>query len=104
MRDYTVHTYNEQLADYVYSRLLAEAARRFRAVLAATAIYALGTGDFNGDGRSDILWQNDSGAVAIWDVNGTSAIATPVISNPGPLDTFRLPELARSRPRGELGV
>jgi hypothetical protein len=31
----TVHTYNEQLADYVYSRL-AETARRFRAVLAAT--------------------------------------------------------------------
>ena len=36
LRNYTVHTYNEQLADYVYSRL-AEAARRFRAVLAATA-------------------------------------------------------------------
>jgi hypothetical protein len=37
LRNYTVHTYNEQLADYVYSRL-AETARRFRAVLAATAI------------------------------------------------------------------
>jgi hypothetical protein len=37
LRNYTVHTYNEQLADYVYSRL-AEAARRFCAVLAATAI------------------------------------------------------------------
>ena len=35
--NYTVHTYSEQLADYVYSRL-AEAARRFHAVLAATAI------------------------------------------------------------------
>jgi hypothetical protein len=35
LRNYTVHTYNEQLADYVYSRL-AEAARSFRAVLAAT--------------------------------------------------------------------
>jgi len=35
LRNYTVHTYNEQLADYVYSRL-AETARRFRAVLAAT--------------------------------------------------------------------
>jgi hypothetical protein len=34
---YTVHTYNGQLAEYVYSRL-AEAARRFRAVLDATAI------------------------------------------------------------------
>jgi nucleotidyltransferase substrate binding protein (TIGR01987 family) len=37
LRNYTVHTYNEQLADYVYSRL-AKAALRFRAVLAATEI------------------------------------------------------------------
>jgi nucleotidyltransferase substrate binding protein (TIGR01987 family) len=37
LRNYTVHTYNEQLADYVYSRL-AETARRFRTVLAGTAI------------------------------------------------------------------
>jgi nucleotidyltransferase substrate binding protein (TIGR01987 family) len=36
LRNYTVHTYNEQPADYVYSRL-AETARRFHAVLAATA-------------------------------------------------------------------
>jgi uncharacterized protein YutE (UPF0331/DUF86 family) len=37
LRNYIVHTYNEQLADYVYSRL-GEATRRFRVVLAATAI------------------------------------------------------------------
>jgi len=37
LRNYTVHTYNQQLADYVYSRL-AEAAPRFRAALAATPI------------------------------------------------------------------
>ena len=37
LRNYTVRTYNEQLADHVYSRL-AEAARRFQAVLAATAV------------------------------------------------------------------
>jgi hypothetical protein len=36
LRNYTVHTYNEDLADYVYSRL-AETARRFRAVLAGAA-------------------------------------------------------------------
>ena len=28
-----------------------------------------GTGDFNGDGMSDILWRNDAGVVAIWDMN-----------------------------------
>src|SRR3954454_4011240 len=30
--------------------------------------------DFNGDGMSDILWRNDSGAVAIWDMNDTHSI------------------------------
>ena len=28
--------------------------------------HVVGSGDFNGDGFSDILWQNDSGEVAIW--------------------------------------
>jgi nucleotidyltransferase substrate binding protein (TIGR01987 family) len=36
LRNYTVHTYNEQLADYVYSRL-SETVTRFRALLNATA-------------------------------------------------------------------
>ena len=36
LRNYTVHTYNEPLADYVYSRL-PDAALRFRSVLDATA-------------------------------------------------------------------
>ncbi len=29
------------------------------------------TGDFNGDGKSDLLWQDGSGNVAIWFMNGT---------------------------------
>ena len=28
--------------------------------------HAIGTGDFNGDGRDDILWQNDNGTVREW--------------------------------------
>ena len=35
---------------------------------------AIGTGDFNGDGHSDILWQNTSGQAAIWEMNGTNVI------------------------------
>ena len=36
---------------------------------------AVGTGDFNGDGHSDILWQNTSnGQAAIWEMNGTNLI------------------------------
>jgi hypothetical protein len=30
--------------------------------------------DFDGDGYSDILWQNTSGEVVIWEMNGTSVI------------------------------
>src|SRR5262249_56998427 len=29
-----------------------------------------GIGDFDGDGKSDILWRNDSGQVYIWEMNG----------------------------------
>jgi VCBS repeat protein len=30
------------------------------------------TGDFNGDGMSDVLWQDTSGNVALWEMNGTT--------------------------------
>jgi hypothetical protein len=30
-----------------------------------------GTGDFDADGRGDILWRTNSGALAIWEMNGT---------------------------------
>jgi FG-GAP-like repeat len=41
--------------------------------------------DFNGDGFSDILWHNDNGQVAIWELKGASQIdggSLPI--NPGP--------------------
>jgi hypothetical protein len=31
----------------------------------------VGAADFNGDGQADILWQNSSGARAIWLMTGT---------------------------------
>jgi hypothetical protein len=46
--------------------------------------HALGTADFNGDRRSDILWQNSSGEAAIWEMNGTKVLATASLGNPGP--------------------
>jgi uncharacterized repeat protein (TIGR03803 family) len=42
------------------------------------------TSDFNADGYSDILWQNTSGEVAIWEMNGTSVIGGADLGNPGP--------------------
>ena len=51
------------------------------------AWHVKGTGDFNGDGHADILWQNDNGSVATWlmDAAGTAPIAAPLVgTNPGP--------------------
>ena len=47
---------------------------------------AIGTGDFNDDGHSDILWQNpNSGQASIWEMNGNTLIGGgPVSPNPGP--------------------
>jgi hypothetical protein len=33
-----------------------------------------GTGDFDGDGKTDILWRDTSGNVAIWEMNGTTVL------------------------------
>ncbi len=35
-----------------------------------------GIGDFNGDGKDDILWRNDSGALAVRIMNGLTVAAT----------------------------
>jgi hypothetical protein len=37
---------------------------------AATSWNIVGAADFNDDGQMDILWQNSSGARAIWLMNG----------------------------------
>ena len=31
-----------------------------------------GIGDYNGDGITDLLWQNTNGAASIWLINGAS--------------------------------
>jgi hypothetical protein len=41
------------------------------------------TGDFNGDGKSDILWRDTSGNTAIWFMNG----ATPTGASLGVVST-----------------
>jgi len=43
----------------------------------------IGTGDYNGDGKSDILFQNNDGTPQVWVMNGTSVTATATLPNPG---------------------
>src|SRR5262249_55054338 len=37
-----------------------------------------------GIGKADILWQNDNGALALWQMNGTTVSAITALPNPGP--------------------
>ena len=41
-------------------------------------------GDFNGDGRSDILWrQNGTGLIADWTMNGSQILASQTVTSQG---------------------
>jgi hypothetical protein len=39
-----------------------------------------GTGDFSSDGKADILWRNDNGSTAIWQMDGSMVTSTSLIS------------------------
>jgi hypothetical protein len=39
------------------------------------------TGDFNGDGKSDLLWRDTGGDTAIWFMNGLSVASSGSIGN-----------------------
>ena len=39
------------------------------------------TGDFGGDGRSDVLWRTDSGALALWEMDGNQIVAADYLRN-----------------------
>jgi V8-like Glu-specific endopeptidase len=44
-----------------------------------------GTGDFNGDGKADILWFDTvTGQVVVWEMNGPTVLAAQPIGDPGP--------------------
>jgi hypothetical protein len=41
----------------------------------------IGTGDFNGDGRSDILWRDTNGNISEWFMNGTHIAQSVTVNN-----------------------
>ena len=50
-----------------------------------TTVSAAVPSDFNGDSKSDILWQNSDGQASIWDMNGNTLIGGGAVNpNPGP--------------------
>src|SRR5260370_436113 len=40
--------------------------------------------DFNGEGSSDILLQNHSGEIFLWEMNGLTSAGAGSLGNPGP--------------------
>jgi hypothetical protein len=43
----------------------------------------VGSGDFNGDGKADILWQNIDGTPQIWTMNGSTVTSETTLPDPG---------------------
>ena len=39
------------------------------------------SGDYNGDGMSDLLWRDTSGNTAMWFMNGTTIASTAGLGN-----------------------
>jgi len=48
----------------------------------------VGTGDFNGDGKTDILWENPNAGVTVWFMNGATMTSWQYLIN-GPTGAGR---------------
>jgi uncharacterized protein YjiK len=46
--------------------------------------------DFNSDKKSDILWRNDNGSVAIWRMDGTNVLSASLTSIPGVAESWKI--------------
>ncbi len=42
-----------------------------------------GVGDFNGDGRADLVWRQSSGALALWAMNGNAVSSSSAMTSQG---------------------
>ena len=75
-----------------------------------------GSGDFNADGKADLIWQHANGSLLVWYMNGTTAVGSELL-NPGQISdpTWRIvgvgdfngdakPDLMWQHPSGWLAV
>jgi FG-GAP repeat len=44
----------------------------------------ISTGDYNGDGKSDLLWQDTGGDTVVWFLNGFAVSSTALIGTISP--------------------
>jgi hypothetical protein len=51
-------------------------------VNSGAAWHVVSTGDFNSDGKPGLVLQNNSGAIAVWDMNGFAIGQSGVLANP----------------------
>src|SRR5258707_12885673 len=70
----------QDLAGNAYAGLTAATAFDFTTAAQTTATKV--PYDFDGDGHSDILWQNDSGQAAVWLMNGTTLLTSINVGSP----------------------
>jgi FG-GAP-like repeat len=56
---------------------------------------AAGTGDFNGDGKTDVLWRNTTtNAAVIWSMNGATVTSSTATSTAGLDSTYQVADIA----------
>jgi len=74
--------------------------------VASTAWQVRGLGDFNADGKPDILWHNQtSGQVYVWFMNGTALSSTSVLTPSGVANTsWRVAQVADFNGDGKVDI
>jgi len=43
-------------------------------------VIVIGTGDYNGEGRADVIWRNTSGLIVDWTMNGVAVQSGTIVS------------------------
>ena len=69
----------------------------------STSWHVQGVGDFNGDGKSDVLWRADSGAIVEWQSTGPGFTQT-VISQTGPGSNWHVAAVADFNGDGKADI